>query len=79
MWLEHGGEVYSLSRLLGHSTVQMTEVYLKDFQSRQARQRHNEFSPLTDLQLPRGKRQRWVPPARDASAPPASADGSQLL
>jgi len=46
IWLEHGGELYSLSRLLGHSSVQVTEVYLREFQSRQARLHHNEFSPL---------------------------------
>jgi len=58
IWLERGGEVYSLSRLLGHSSVQVTEVYLRDFESRQARQRHNEFSPLADFQPPRGKHPR---------------------
>ena len=38
MRLEHGGAVYSLSRLLAHAIVQITEVYLRDFQSCQARQ-----------------------------------------
>ena len=55
MWLEHGGEVYSLSRLLGHTNVQITEVYLRDFQSRQARQHHNEYSPLVSFRPPKGK------------------------
>ncbi len=39
-WLERGGEVYSLSRLMGHSSVKVTEIYLEDFQSRQARLQH---------------------------------------
>jgi site-specific recombinase XerD len=36
-WLERGGDIYSLSRLLGHSSVKITEIYLEDFKSRQAR------------------------------------------
>jgi hypothetical protein len=55
MWLEHGGEVYSLSRLLGHTNVQITEVYLRDFQARQARQHHAEYSPLATFQPPKGR------------------------
>jgi site-specific recombinase XerD len=78
MWLEHGGELYSLSRLLGHSSVQVTEVYLREFQSRQARVHHNEFSPLADFQPPRGKRRQHHPsthrdPRRD-DTPDTSAD-----
>jgi integrase/recombinase XerD len=48
-WLERGGDVYSLSRLLGHSTVKITEIYLEDFKSRQARVQHAQFSPLGKL------------------------------
>ncbi len=55
MWLEHGGEVYSLSRLLGHTNVQITEVYLRDFQARQARAHHVEYSPLATFQPPKGR------------------------
>jgi integrase/recombinase XerD len=69
VWLERGGEVYSLSRLLGHTSVQVTEVYLRDFEARQARLRHNEFSPLADLPLPRGKRGA---PSRSAEESAAS-------
>jgi site-specific recombinase XerD len=80
MWLEHGGELYSLSRLLGHSSVQVTEVYLREFQSRQARQHHNEFSPLADFQPPRGKRRQHDTPANerpgDDTAPGLAADAS---
>jgi site-specific recombinase XerD len=69
MWLEHGGEVYSLSRLLGHTNVQITEVYLRDFQARQARQHHTEFSPLATFQPPKGRPSKrfhsLVPPASD--------------
>jgi integrase len=70
MWLEHGGEVYSLSRLLGHTNVQITEVYLRDFQSRPARQHHAEHSPLATFRPPKGK-----PSTRFHSLlPPASDD-----
>ena len=55
MWLEHGGGVYGLSRLLGQTNVQITEVYLRDFQSRQARQHHSEYSPLVTFRPPKGK------------------------
>lgn len=60
-WLEHGGEIYSLSRLMGHASVQITEVYLRDFQARQARQHHVDYSPLARFQPPKGKRQRPTP------------------
>src|SRR5690348_6451317 len=50
-WLERGGEVYSLSRLMGHSSVKVTEIYLEDFQSRQARINHTKYSPVGQLKL----------------------------
>ncbi|HEX8981180.1 MAG TPA: tyrosine-type recombinase/integrase [Ktedonobacterales bacterium] len=50
-WLERGGEVYSLSRLMGHSSVKITEIYLEDFKSRQARVQHAKFSPINGLKL----------------------------
>src|SRR5262249_48700590 len=31
MYLANGGDVFKLSRELGHSSVQITELYLKDF------------------------------------------------
>lgn len=36
-YLEAGGDIYRLSRLMGHSSVQTTEGYLKAFSSRAAR------------------------------------------
>jgi site-specific recombinase XerD len=50
-WLERGGELYSLSRLMGHSSVKVTEIYLEDFQSRQARLHHTKYSPVGELKL----------------------------
>ncbi len=45
-WLERGGDIYSLSRLMGHSSVKITEIYLEDFKSRQARMQHPQFSAV---------------------------------
>lgn len=50
-WLERGGEVYSLSRLMGHASVKITEIYLEDFKSRQVRVQHAKFSPINNLKL----------------------------
>ncbi|GCE20077.1 hypothetical protein KDK_38770 [Dictyobacter kobayashii] len=51
MYLEQGGEIYRLSRLMGHSSVEVTEEYLKDFNVRAARQEHGKFSPVNTLDL----------------------------
>jgi integrase/recombinase XerD len=51
MYLEQGGEIYKLSRLMGHSSVEVTEEYLKDFKVRAARQEHDKFSPVGALNL----------------------------
>lgn len=57
MWLENGGEVFKLSRVLGHTTVNITQMYLKDYQSRQAREDQILYSPVESLK----KRQRGRP------------------
>lgn len=54
-YLKRGGEVFKLSREMGHSTIQITELYLKDFHSSQARQEHSQHSPIGELDL-RGKK-----------------------
>ena len=46
LYLQRGGEVFKLSREMGHSEVQVTETYLKDFNSTQARMEHSDFSPI---------------------------------
>lgn len=56
MYLEHGGEVFKLSREMGHSHVQVTEIYLKDFGSTEARKEHTAFSPITSIELKKKKR-----------------------
>ena len=52
-WLDKGGDIVSVSRLLGHTRLQTTEEYLKGFQSRQARDQHPKFSPVETNKLGR--------------------------
>ncbi len=53
MYLDNGGDLYKLSRSLGHSEISTTEEYLKDFKSRDARKDHNNYSPVTRLRQSR--------------------------
>ncbi|GHO75257.1 hypothetical protein KSD_30280 [Ktedonobacter sp. SOSP1-85] len=55
MFLENGGDVYKLSVLLGHSSVVVTENYLKDFESRSARRVQSKHSPIAGLNLGKPK------------------------
>jgi integrase/recombinase XerD len=50
-YLKRGGELFDLSREMGHSTVQITEIYLKDYRSTEARKRHPGFSLIEEVQL----------------------------
>jgi hypothetical protein len=50
------GECQSLSRLLGHSSVKITEIYLEDFNSRQARLHHTKFSAVNDRKVRKSDR-----------------------
>jgi integrase/recombinase XerD len=58
MYLEQGGDVYKLSRLMGHTDVKTTEKYLKEFTSREARKQQARFSPLESLDLGRKRNAR---------------------
>ena len=55
MFLENGGDVYKLSLLLGHSSVVVTENYLKDFESRNARNDQIKHSPVANMDLNKSK------------------------
>jgi hypothetical protein len=62
---------------MGHSSVKITEIYLEDFKSRQARVQHAKYSPVNDLRPPktghghhRDRRKRRLP--RDGDATPES-------
>lgn len=56
MYLEQGGELFKLSREMGHSSVQVTEGYLKQFRSTEARLEHTDFSPIGRIDLKKTKR-----------------------
>ena len=58
MYLQAGGDVFSLSREMGHSSVQITNVYLQDFNSSDARRHHTSFSPVNGLKLRKNQRRR---------------------
>jgi integrase/recombinase XerD len=51
MYLERGGDLFKLSRELGHSDVQVTRIYLEDFSSTDARKEHTAFSPIAGMKL----------------------------
>ena len=52
-WLINGGDVVSLSRVLGHADVQTTAGYLEDFKDSDARREHIKRSPVEILRLGR--------------------------
>jgi len=58
MYLDHGGEVFKLSREMGHSDVQVTKLYLEDFGSTQARREHATYSPITGINLKKNVRKK---------------------
>ncbi len=58
MYLKAGGDVFSLSREMGHSNVQITNVYLQDFDSSDARRHHTTFSPINRLKLRKNQKRR---------------------
>jgi site-specific recombinase XerD len=64
-YLQRGGEVFKLSREMGHSTVQVTEIYLKDFRSSEAWKEHTEFSPIGEINL-RSKKKHYKEEVRDS-------------
>jgi integrase/recombinase XerD len=64
-YLKNGGDLFKLSRELGHSSVQVTgNIYLSDFKSEDAREVHDRYSPIGDVTIgkpkdgKRGKRRR---------------------
>jgi integrase/recombinase XerD len=52
-YLLRGGDLFKLSRMLGHSSVQVTsEVYLSDFNAEDALGDHDEYSPSGEIRFP---------------------------
>jgi integrase/recombinase XerD len=56
MYLDRGGELFKLSREMGHSDVRTTKIYLEDFGSTEARKDHNSYSPLAGIQFKKGRK-----------------------
>jgi integrase/recombinase XerD len=51
MYLDEGGDLFSLSREMGHRSIKTTERYLKSFTSKNARAHHNDHSPINRINL----------------------------
>lgn len=51
MYLDEGGDLFSLSRELGNANLKTTERYLKSFTSRNAMKHHNDHSPINRIKL----------------------------
>lgn len=61
MYLEQGGTIHKLSRELGHSKIAVTENYIKSLPLSVARQDHEIYSPVRQLNL--NGRRKPVKPA----------------
>lgn len=46
-YLVNGGDLYTLSRTLGHSSIAVTEIYLRNMGIEQVQTAHQKFSPLS--------------------------------
>ena len=46
-YLVNGGDLYTLSRTLGHSSIAVTEIYLKNMGMEQIQKAHQQFSLLS--------------------------------
>lgn len=58
LYLMRGGDVFKLSREMGHSDVAITKVYLEDFGSEQARTEHNSYSPVGTIDLKKHRKRK---------------------
>jgi integrase/recombinase XerD len=46
-YVRRGGDIYRLSRILGHSTITTTQLYLRSMGIEHLQEGHEQFSPLT--------------------------------
>jgi integrase/recombinase XerD len=46
-YVRRGGDIYRLSRLLGHASISTTQIYLRSMGIEHLREAHDSFSPLT--------------------------------
>jgi integrase/recombinase XerD len=57
-YMNQGGDLFNLSRELGHSDVQITKIYLEDYTSTEARKEHSSYSPISSIDIKRNNRQK---------------------
>ncbi len=50
-FLMNGGDIYTLSKILGHSSVQVTEECYLDLETEDLRKQYQRFSPLMNLKV----------------------------
>jgi site-specific recombinase XerD len=48
-YIQRGGDIYKLSRILGHSTITTTQLYLRSMGIEHLQEGHEQFSPLTPM------------------------------
>ncbi len=58
MYMQSGGDLFKLSRELGHSDIMTTKIYLEDFNSTDARKDHASFSPIGSINLKKISKKR---------------------
>ncbi len=60
-YLIHGGDAFSLQKILGHSTLEMTRKYV-NLASGDVKAKHRQFSPMDNLNFrPRRRGRRSTP------------------
>jgi integrase/recombinase XerD len=45
-YIRRGGDIYRLSRILGHASISTTQIYLRSMGIEHLRENHDTFSPL---------------------------------
>jgi len=48
-YIRRGGDIYRLSRILGHASISTTQLYLRSMGIEHLRENHDTFSVLTAM------------------------------